>query len=152
VAAEGEHRAVVRILHADARLHPVPHRDQERDREQPVGEADRGGHAEELAHHERPPRHRLADDHEHGLRLDLPGERGGGREGGQQHAHEQERAQPHVDEQLVVVLEGVGRDVDVEQQRQQAGRDQHGVHRLADRFAKGVGGDGENRHFPHRTR
>lgn len=112
--AEREHGPVVCVFHPHRRLHAVTHGDQKHDREQPVGDGDGTCDAQELARHHRPAAHRLAHDRDHRLVLDLPRQAARGREGGQEQAGEKERAQPEVDEQLVVVLERVSGDVDVE--------------------------------------
>ncbi|NCX99264.1 MAG: hypothetical protein EBX35_11995 [Planctomycetia bacterium] len=74
--------------------------------------------------------------------------RGGERR--QKQAGQEQRAQAEVDQELVVVLEREGREVDVEHHRQDAHDQQHREDRLPDRLEKRVPGDGEKRHGDRR--
>jgi len=144
--AEREHRHVEDVFVAHARLHPVPHAEQEDDRQDPEGEQDRPRDAQILAEHHGGSRHGLADDREHGLVFDLPAEHARGGEAGEEQARQQQRAQAEVHQQLVVVGEGEGRDVDVEHEGADADAQQHCEDPLADRFEKRVASDDEGVH------
>jgi hypothetical protein len=124
----------------------VANREQEHGGQQPVGDGDRGGHAEKLSHDHLRSRHRFTDHRQHRLVVDLPRQHARGREGRHQQSRKKERAEAEVDEQFVVVLERVAGDVDVQHERQEGGADQHGMDGLADRLEKSVAGEREEGH------
>jgi len=100
---EGQHRPIPRLTMSHSNVDLVPYDQQEHRHEDVVGKRNCETDAKKLADDQSGPRDWLADDRQHRLVLDFPGKDTRGSECRQHDAREEQRAEPEIDEQLVVL-------------------------------------------------
>ena len=142
---EGQHRPIPRLTMSHSNVDLVPYDQQEHRHEDVVGKRNCETDAKKLADDQSGPRDWLADDRQHRLVLDFPGQDTRGSECRQHDASEKQRAEPEIDEQFVVLSDRESSKILIEDHRQNANQNRHDVDRLTDRLEESIPGNGKNR-------